>query len=209
MKMANVQCTEPVAETPDADLISRSLAGNEQAYAQIVERYQRKIFRIALAIVRNEMDADLVTQDTFVQAYLSLGKFERRAGLETWLTRIAINRGRDVLRARKWTFLPWSSRDEDGETVGIDLADGRPDAENEALGGEIGRAIERAIEHLSEQQKTIFTLRHFEDLSLEDIARLLKLRPGTVRAHLFRAVHKVRKELRSWLPEHPEFEGPI
>lgn len=205
--MANAQFTEPEVQVSDDDLISRSLAGDELAYARIVERYQKKIYRIALAIVRNEMDADHVTQDTFVQAYLNLAKFEKRAGLETWLTRIAINRGRDTLRGRKWTFLPWSSRDDDGEEVGIELADSRPDAEKEALGGEIGRAIEKAIEHLSEQQKTIFTLRHFEDLPLEEIARLMKLRPGTVRAHLFRAVHKVRKELKSWLPENAEFEG--
>ena len=85
----------------DRELIERTLAGDGGAFALLVERFQRKIYRVAHAIVRDDMEADTVTQDTFVQAYTHLARFEGRSELETWLTRIAINRSRDALRRRR------------------------------------------------------------------------------------------------------------
>ncbi|HEU4522909.1 MAG TPA: sigma factor, partial [Thermoanaerobaculia bacterium] len=79
-------------------LIERTLAGDADAFAELVARFQRKIYRLAFAIVRDETEADIITQDTFVQAYTHLGTFARRSEFETWLMRIAINRSRDWLR---------------------------------------------------------------------------------------------------------------
>lgn len=192
--MTNAREPEPPS---DDELVSRTLEGDDEAFGVIVERYQRPIFRVARSIVRDEMEADTVTQDVFIKAYYNLGKFERRAGLETWLTRIAINRSRDSLRRRRrWLGLVTPGRDGDAGAE-MEPADERPDAERSMLSGEIGRAIERAMERLSPQQKTILALRHFEQMSLEEIASALGLRPGTARAHLFRAVHKLRDELSS------------
>ena len=186
---------EPILN--DQELIDRTLAGDENAFAMIVERYQRQIFRTARAIVRDDSEADVVTQDTFVQAYTHLSKFEGRAELETWLTRIAINRSRDSLRRRRFVSL-FTLRD-DGETEAIiEPVDERPDPERQFQSAELRVAIRKAERTLSAQQKTIFRLRHYENLSLEDIADALGLRAGTVRAHLFRAIHKVRKELAEW-----------
>lgn len=183
----------------DSELIDRTLAGDGTAYGMIVERYQRKIFRVAYAIVRDEAEADTITQDVFVQAYTNLGRFEGRAGLETWLTRIAINRSRDSLRRRKFVslFVPRNDGDEETEVM-IEPIDERPDPERQFLSGQLRLAIRRAEKQLSAQQKTIFRLRHYENLSLEEIADHLGLRAGTVRAHLFRAIHKIRKELSEW-----------
>src|SRR5690242_16783810 len=86
----------------DRELIRRTLEGDDNAFGILVERFQRRIFRVAYAIVRDEAEADTITQDTFVQAYTNLGRFEGRAELETWLTRIAINRSRDHLRRRRF-----------------------------------------------------------------------------------------------------------
>jgi RNA polymerase sigma-70 factor (ECF subfamily) len=184
-------------EPSDGELIARTLEGDEQAFARIVSRFQRRIFRVASAILRDEMEADQVTQDTFVQAYLNLARFESRCSLETWLTRIAINRSRDSIRGRRW--LPrWTRRDGSEDEQVPETADERPDAEREAISREMNAAIERAVDGLSGQQKIIFRLRHYEELSLEEIATSMGLRPGTVRAHLFRAVHKVRRELSAW-----------
>ena len=184
-------------DPPDEVLIRATLSGDQGAFAILVGRYQKRIFRLALAIVRDEAEADAITQDTFVKAYTSLPSFEGRSGLETWLTRIAINKSRDQLRSRRWRFLSLSGPAGDDETA-IDLPDDGPDAERLVLSGEISQAIDRAMAALSAQQKTIFQLRHYEDLPLEEIARLLNLRPGTVRAHLFRAIQKIRSELRGW-----------
>ena len=191
----------PVSPT-DRELIDRTLAGDGGAFGTLVERFQRKIYRVAYAIVRDEMEADTITQDTFVQAYTHLAKFEGRAELETWLTRIAINRSRDSLRRRKFLSL-FSSRedDDDGEMV-FEPVDERPDPERQIMATQLRAAIERAEKTLSAQQKVIFRLRHYENLALEEIADHLGLRSGTVRAHLFRAIHKIRRELAGWRNRH-------
>lgn len=186
----------------DSELVARTLAGEEPAFATIVERYQRKIFRVALAIVRDAAEADGITQDTFVQAFMNLSRFEGRSGLETWLTRIAINRSKDALRGRRWISLSQSDGDDDEPQVV--LVDERPDAERKVLSHEIEGAVQRALTSLSAQQKTIFRLRHYEDMPLERIAEMLGLNSGTVRAHLFRAIQKVRKELSAFVAAAPE-----
>lgn len=181
----------------DRELIDRTLAGDGNAFAMLVERFQRKIFRVARAIVRDEMEADSITQDTFVQAYTHLARFEGRAELETWLTRIAINRSRDTLRRRRVVSLITLRGDEASETI-LEPVDERPDPERQLMAAQLRAAILKAERKLSAQQKTIFRLRHYEDLPLEEIADHLGLRSGTVRAHLFRAIHKIRKELAEW-----------
>lgn len=181
----------------DQDLIERTLAGDGHAFGTIVERFQRKIFRTARAIVRDEAEADNITQDTFVQAYTHLAKFEGRAELETWLTRIAINKSRDSLRRRRFISLFTLNDEGESEPI-IEPLDERPDPERQMMGSELRNAIVKAERGLSSQQKTIFRLRHYENLSLEEIADHLGLRSGTVRAHLFRAIHKIRKELAEW-----------
>jgi RNA polymerase sigma-70 factor (ECF subfamily) len=200
--MAGLTIVDAEPVMTDADLIERTLAGDETSFAAIVERHQRKVHRVAAAIMRDPADADAVTQDTFVQAYLNLGKFEGRSGFETWLTRIAINRARDALRSRRWTSLSLNDDEENGAR--LELVDERPDAERELLSRQIDRAVESAVEGLSAQQKTIFRLRHYEDMPLERIADMLGLKAGTVRAHLFRAIQKLRKELSSFVTTEHE-----
>lgn len=207
VNVANLRLEPSAQEPSDGELIASTLAGEETAYAALVARFQKKIFRVAFAIVRDEMEADLVTQDTFVQAYMHLARFEARSGFETWLTRIAINRSRDSLRARRWVPL-FRSTGRDEEEAAFELADERPGAEREAISHQMHDAIERAVNSLSGQQKMIFKLRHYEQLSLEEIAVALGLRAGTVRAHLFRAVHKVRHELSGWLDTSRTVRGP-
>jgi len=195
---------DPSDAPTDRELIDRTLSGDGGAYAVIVERFQRKIYRVAYAIVHDDVEADTVTQDTFVQAYTHLARFQGRSELETWLTRIAINRSRDSLRRRR--FLSLFTRDsEDGETM-IEPVDDRPDPERQFLSSQLRAAIGRAERDLSAQQKTIFRLRHYENLSLEEIADHLGLRAGTVRAHLFRAIHKVRRELAGWRTQRNDDE---
>ena len=196
--MAVFRLPDPANAPGDQELIDRTLAGDGNAYGILVERFQRKIFRVAYAIVRDEAEADTITQDVFVQAYTNLGRFEGRAGLETWLTRIAINRSRDSLRRRRFVSLFVQRNDDEESEAMIEPVDERPDPERQFLSTQLRAAIKRAEKQLSAQQKTIFRLRHYEDLSLEEIADHLGLRAGTVRAHLFRAIHKIRKELAEW-----------
>lgn len=185
-----------VPETSDEELIERCRAGDGDAFGVLITRYQKKIYRVTLAILRDESKAETVTHDSFVQAYLNLARFERRSEFQTWLTRIAINRSRDQLRQRKWLSFSFEQSDGDENVITFEPVDTRPDAEREVISTEIQRQIDEAVETLSAQQKIIFRLRHFEEMSLEKIAELMGLQSGTVRAHLFRAVHKVRDALR-------------
>ncbi|HUJ12486.1 MAG TPA: sigma-70 family RNA polymerase sigma factor [Thermoanaerobaculia bacterium] len=191
--MTQINASEPT----DRELIARTLGGDGGAFGILVERFQRKIYRVAWAIVRDEVEADTITQDTFIQAYTHLAKFEGRAEFETWLTRIAINRSRDSLRRRRFLRLFSSTDDEEIRDGWIEPVDDRPDPEREIMARQLRIAIEGAERDLSPQQQVIFRLRHYENRSLEDIAVLLGLRAGTVRAHLFRAIHKIRQKLEA------------
>ena len=164
---------------------------------------RERAHRVAFAIVRDEMEADTVTQDTFVQAYTNLAKFQGRSEFETWLTRIAINKSRDSLRRKRFVSL-FTTNDNDEEEFFIEPVDMRPDPERALMSTQLRAAIDRAEQTLSSQQKVIFRLRHYENLSLEEIARTLGLRAGTARAHLFRAIRKIRKELVSWRAQQPQ-----
>ena len=191
--MTQINTSDP----SDRELIARTLAGDGGAFGLLVERFQRKIYRVAYAIVRDDSEADTITQDTFIQAYTHLSRFEGRAEFETWLTRIAINRSRDSLRRRRFLRF-FSSSDDENREGWIEPVDDRPDPEREIMAGQLRAAIENAERGLSAQQKVIFRLRHHENRSLEEIAELLGLRSGTVRAHLFRAIHKIRKYLEAY-----------
>jgi RNA polymerase sigma-70 factor, ECF subfamily len=196
--VAQFRTSDQTPHPTNQELIERTLAGDGSAYALVVDRFQRKIYRVAFAIVRDESEADVVTQDTFVQAYTHLARFQGRAELETWLTRIAINRSRDSLRRRKFVSLfTFRDDDENSEPI-LEPVDERPDPEREMMSSQLRAAILKAERKLSSQQKIIFRLRHYENLALEEIADHLGLRAGTVRAHLFRAMHKVREELSGW-----------
>jgi len=188
----------------DQELIARTLGGDGSAFGLLVERFQRKIYRVAVAIVRDETEADTITQDTFIQAYMHLARFQGRSELETWLTRITINRSRDWLRRRKFVSLFSHDEKDNDYDYAIEPIDGAPDAERQLMAHQLRAAILRAERLLSSQQKIIFRLRHYEDHSLEEIAELLGLRSGTVRAHLFRAIHKIRKELAEWVTTREE-----
>jgi RNA polymerase sigma-70 factor, ECF subfamily len=196
--VAAFRASQSMDAPSDHDLILRTLGGDGAAFGTLVERFQRRVYRVAYAIVRDPAEADAITQDTFVQAYTSLAKFQGRSEFETWLTRIAINKSRDSLRRRRFVSLFVRNDDEDADELLCEPADERPDPERQTLASQLRAAIQRAERGLSAQQKLIFRLRHYENLSLEEIADHLGLRAGTVRAHLFRAVHKVRKELSGW-----------
>ncbi|MGZ8867315.1 MAG: RNA polymerase sigma factor [Thermoanaerobaculia bacterium] len=197
MTVALFRLTDTTEPPTDRELIERTLGGDGNAFAVLVERFQRKIFRVAFSITRDETEADGVTQDTFVQAYTHLERFEGNSRFDTWLTRIAINRSRDYLRRRRFVSL-FAVNDDGIEEPVIEPVDERPDGERAVMASQLRAAIRRAERSLSAQQKVIFRLRHYEELSCEEIAGHLGLQSSTVRAHLFRAVQKIRNELAAW-----------
>jgi RNA polymerase sigma-70 factor (ECF subfamily) len=159
---------------------------------------QRRIFLLCRRMLQDEGEADSATQDAFLKAYDALTR-DAVPDLEDparWITRIAVNTCLDRLRSRKWQFWRKRPNPEDERAILDRAQETAPDAEDKAYAAQIQRRIAKALDRLSARQRTVFTLRHFEDLSLEQIADALDLDVGTVKAHMFRAIQKLREELR-------------
>jgi RNA polymerase sigma-70 factor (ECF subfamily) len=158
---------------------------------------QQRIFRLCRRMLQDAEDADAATQDTFLKAWLALNRTDAKELDDSakWLTRIAVNTCLDRLRSQRWQF--WRKRPgaEDEETILRMARSTDPDAEAGVFAGQIGERLARALGKLSLRQRAVFTLRHYEDRSLAEIAEILKLDVGTVKVHLFRAIEKLREEL--------------
>lgn|SRR5487761_1971724 len=159
---------------------------------------QRRIYGLCQRFLQDRDDADSATQDVFLKAFQALSKEDAKEldDPARWLTRIAVNTCLDRLRSRKWQF--WRRRPSpEAEAMILSMAASpKPEAEDKCFAGEIGVRLNAALNKLSIRQRTVFMLRHYEDLSLEEIGVLLGLDVGTVKAHMFRAVSKLRVELR-------------
>jgi RNA polymerase sigma-70 factor (ECF subfamily) len=158
---------------------------------------QKRIFLLCRRMLQDSEDADGATQDTFLKAWQSLKnpKSKELDDPAKWLTRIAVNTCLDRLRSKRWQF--WRKRPggEEEATILVMAPAQDPDAEDRLFAKEIDARIKRAVERLSLRQRAVFTLRHYEDRSLAEIAEVLDLDVGTVKVHLFRATEKLREEL--------------
>jgi RNA polymerase sigma-70 factor, ECF subfamily len=168
-------------------------------FDHIVRSHQRRIFHVLFSLVRDHDLADNLTQECFLRAYQKRATFRREASVETWLIRIAVNLARDHTRNRRTAFWKkvssWTSRPEK-EAIEIDLLDPAPSAERDLLAREQLGAVEAALEKISPQQRAAFSLRFFEEMTLEEAAKAMQVEVGTVKAHLFRALKAVRNNLR-------------
>jgi RNA polymerase sigma-70 factor, ECF subfamily len=159
---------------------------------------QRRVYALCQRFLQDRDEADSATQDVFLKAYQALKRDDPKEldDPARWLTRIAVNTCLDRLRSRKWQFWRKRPSSEDEQAILQMAASRTPEAEDYYFATEIGTRLAAAIEKLSPRQKAVFTLRHFEELSLDEIGSLLGLDVGTVKAHMFRAVAKLRVELR-------------
>jgi RNA polymerase sigma-70 factor, ECF subfamily len=187
--MAAGTAIEPMAAGTAEGLAAQDFAG-------IVETHRPQIFRFLLASTRDIDLAETLTQECFLKAYRNWGRFRGESSAMTWLMRIAINLQKDHWRNRRLQF--W--RQTRTNAVDLDeasewLPSGERTAEQRLLAREqVGRVWE-AVKGLSERQRTVFLLRYVEEQELSDIAQSTGLSEGTVKAHLSRALGKVRAEL--------------
>ncbi len=159
---------------------------------------QRRIYLLCLRLLRTSDDADTASQDTFLKAWRAMERGDAEALREPskWLTRIAVNTCLDRLRSRRWQF--WKKRPGgDGEAAILALAPARgASPEQVTFAREIGDRLQNAMGRLSDQQRSVFVLKHYENRSIEEIAEVLSLSVGTVKAHMSRALVKLRTELK-------------
>jgi len=170
-----------------------SLAGDFEAMVQL---YRRKVFRFALASLRDIDAAESVTQDCFLRAYQSRERFEQRCSLQTWLMQIAVNLIRDHARNRRLQFWKRANRTAQRmEAAAVAIADRGRTPEAQALLRERVAAIWSAAGRLPAKQRTVFLLRFVEEMDLLEIAAATGMKEGTVKTHLFRALRAVRDRI--------------
>lgn len=168
----------------------------DEEFTAIVTRHRARIFRFLLSSSRDVDLAETLTQECFLKAHRNWASFRGESTAMTWLMRIAINLQKDHWRNRRVQF--WKQ----ARTYAVDvneagewLPSGERSAEQQLLARERVRQVSKVVAELSERQRSIFLLRYVEEMELGEIARATGLSEGTVKAHLSRAVAKVRAEL--------------
>ncbi len=188
----------------DAPLIERVKQGDVKAFEMLVVKYQRRVERLVARMVRDVDIVQDITQETFIRAYRAIPQFRGESAFYTWLYRIAVNTAKKALLQLKRDPLVTESarlsRDEEDETSRVEneLTDGEtPDSV--LASKQVARAVNLAVEALSEDLRQAITLREIEGLSYEEIAEMMNCPIGTVRSRIFRAREAIAQRLRPLL----------
>jgi RNA polymerase sigma-70 factor (ECF subfamily) len=180
-------------------LVRRCQQGDRLAIEVLIRRYQNYVYRLCYLVMRNEQDAEDMTQETFIRAFRALPRFEIREGknLEGWLYRIAVNACRSRMRRKWYQVLPWP----DPAPPLVSEVEAQPD--RVVMQDEERQRMMAAIDSLGEKHRLVVVLRYYGGFSNEEIAEALSIPSGTVRSRL----HVARKRLRKLLEE--EEKAPL
>ena len=202
---------EPAPEEPrldgqpgDRELVERAQQGDGAAFAMLVERHQRQLYRLALRMTGSEADAQEVLQEAFLNAYQKLPLFRGEAQFSSWLYRIAANSA--LMRLRRKRRAPDTLAEQPLELAGprfsaegylepASSSDWSQRADEKMMSGELGAAINRAVADLPDDYRTVFLLKDVDGLSNEDIANALDLTVPAVKSRLHRARLALREKL--------------
>lgn len=191
----------------DDEVIHAVLAGDADRYAELVDRYRGLALRLAFSLLGNYDDAKDVSQEAFVNAYRSLGRFHRGAKFSTWLYRIVVNECKDAIRQRTrkpMAVVAVGTADagaEDDPTLFVDPQDPAAGPSEQLANRELARRLGTAIEQLPMNQRTAFLLHHVHGLPLDEVSGVMGCRVGTVKSHLFRATEQLRRHLSPWVEQ--------
>ena len=181
----------------ESALVARAQAGDQSAFATLVDRYQRKIYRVGKNITQNNEDAEDVLQETFLKAYEHLAGFQGNSKFYTWIVRIAVNEALMKLRKRKGDrFVSLDEPIETGEEeVKREVAVWDDNPEQRYSREEMQRILDEAVDDLKPDFRTVFVLRDIEELSTEETAEALGISVPAVKSRLLRARLALREKL--------------
>jgi RNA polymerase sigma-70 factor (ECF subfamily) len=215
--MLNIKAvpTPDLDRLSDTELIALARQRHPRALRFIVQRYNRRLFRVARSVLRDDGDAEDVVQETYLRAFGALDGFRGDSSLSTWLTRIALNEALGRLRKRRPTtdLIALDAPEERDRMQVIPFPLMKPDADPEqtAARQQIRRVLERAIDDLPDPFRVVFVMRDVEEMSVEETAAQLGLRPATVKTRLHRARARLRDavkaQLESTLTDTFPFDG--
>jgi RNA polymerase sigma-70 factor (ECF subfamily) len=187
--------------TTDEELVARSRGGDLDSFNQLVLRWERPIYALAYRVIGREEDARDVAQETFLRAFRALGGFKGQAKFSSWLYRITLNLCRDWMRRERRTPV---SQAPEGLDI-IELAGEGPAAESiedVVSRNQLGRAVEKAMAMLPEEQRTAIIMKEYHGLTFQEIADLLDCPLSTVKTRLYQGLTVLRKQL-----EHDGVQG--
>ena len=172
----------------DEEIVARVLKGETELFEVLVRRHNQRVYRGALAILRNGAEAEDVMQDAYVRAFKNLAQFRGEAKFSTWLTRIAVNEALGRVRGNaRWT-----------DIEEVEMREGIPPGkspEHVAAASEVRTLLEQAVDRLSDQQRAVFVLRDVEEMTTAETAASLGLTQDNVKISL----HRARRQLRRFL----------
>lgn len=180
----------------DTELIEQSKAGNMAAFEQLIFRYDKEVLNIAARFTQSSDDAKDIYQETFIRIFKGLPKFQQKSEFGTWLFRIATNVCLTHKEKKKKTDHVSLDEESDGDAK-TEYAVSDESADSLAHGGEISQRIDEALKSLSPQQRLVFTLRHYQEYKIKDIAVMMSCAEGTVKKYLFEATQKMRTQLKN------------
>jgi RNA polymerase sigma-70 factor, ECF subfamily len=178
-------------------LVAEAKAGSYSAFEELVNRYEKKIYRLGINLTGNPEDAEDVLQETFLKAFQHLPDFREDSRFYTWIVRIAVNEGLMKLRKRRSDkSVPMEDMvDDEGSVIPREVADWRPNPEQQLAQVELETILNNAARSLPPTFRTVFFLRDVEGLSTQETAEMLGLTVSAVKARLFRARLQLRDEL--------------
>jgi RNA polymerase sigma-70 factor (ECF subfamily) len=180
----------------DEAAVAGARNGDREAFRTLVERHSRYLFHVAYRLTRNTEDAQDVVQETWLKAHARLGRFEARANVRTWLTRIAINCAIDHMRvARRREPVVDPASLEQGQTHAAWLETVGAEPDRAVFAGEIGTRVAQTLRRLTTLERSAFVLRHIEGMSINEIGVALDLNTSATKHSIFRAVRKMRAAL--------------
>jgi RNA polymerase sigma-70 factor (ECF subfamily) len=190
----------------DLLLVERVQSGDREAFGLLVSKYQRKLLRLVMRLVRDAAEAEDVTQEAFIKAYRALPNFRGESAFYTWLYRIGVNTAKNWLVAHG-RRMPVMSEVGDEDSEGIEESvllrdDTTPD--RVLMSRQVGEAVNAAMDALPEDLRTAISLREIEGLSYEEIAQVMDCPIGTVRSRIFRAREAIAARLRPLLDTAPD-----
>ena len=192
---------DPISE--DLEWVQRSQDGDQEAFSELVRKYQKRVYYLAYGMLGNREDALDIAQEAFLKAFRSLKGFQGGGGFYTWLYRIAYNLSIDFMR-KEWRKKNLEYRDNQDLTEEEDPVIRVPSSSHpgqEMAQKELNRVIMDAIQSLPEQHRSVILLREIEGLSYEDIAKTLGIRKGTVMSRLHYARQELQKNLMPYIKE--------
>ncbi len=189
---------------PDDELVKRVQAGNTEAFEELVRRYERKVYNITYRLMGNEQDASEALQDAFLRAYRFIGKFQFKSSFFTWLYRIATNVSLSKLRKReKVDIVSIDQPVNEAGDLQFEIPDVKYGPEKLMKQRELRAALQKAVEELPEDYRSVVVLRDLEGLSNEEVSKVLKLSVAAVKSRLHRGRLVLREKLASYMDVVP------